>query len=147
MRTRLLTACLFLSWSLGFAQWQMNLSPLMQAAHKEAEQEQVIRLTADQARALLKIAEERRLCNELVDKLQADLADIERRAASADAKLADMEQRIARIQAENEQLAKLLADSKAQVKEIQNTERKRRWRWLGYGALIGAGAVAALAAK
>ena len=113
---------------------------------RQDQQETVIRLTAEQARALLKIAEERRLCNELVDKLQADLADIERRAASADAKLSDMEARIAKVQAENEQLAKLLADSKEQVKEIQNKERKRRWRWLGYGAIIGAVA-GALAAK
>ena len=145
MRTRLLTACLCLSWSLSFAQWQMNLSPAMLQARQD-QQETVIRLTAEQARALLKIAEERRLCNELVDKLQADLADIERRAASADAKLSDMEARIAKVQAENEQLAKLLADSKEQVKEIQNKERKRRWRWLGYGAIIGAVA-GALAAK
>lgn len=145
MRTRLLTACLCLSWSLSFAQWQMNLSPAMLQARQD-QQETVIRLTAEQARALLKIAEERRLCNELVDKLQADLSDIERRAASADARLADMEARIARVQAENEQLAKLLADSRSQVKQIESKERKRRWRWLGYGAIIGAVA-GALAAK
>lgn len=144
MHTRLLTLCLLLTCSPLCAQWQMRTLPVTPSPSPPTSD--TVTLTVEQARALLKIAEERRLCNELVDKLQADLADIERRAASADAKLSDMEARIARVQADNEQLAKLLADSKVQVKEIQNSERKRRWRWLLYG--VGIGAVAgALAAK
>lgn len=104
-----------------------------------------VTLTVEQAKALLKIAEERQLCNELVDQLTADLSDIERRAASAETNLAELEALADRIRAENEQLAQQLSDTQDQVKQIEKNEKKRRWRWLLYGLIIGgvAGAVAA----
>ena len=60
-------------------------------------------------------------------------------------KLADLESMAAEIQADNARLAQLLADSQAQVKQIEKKEKNRRWRWLLYGLIIGgvAGAVAA----
>lgn len=105
---------------------------------------EAVTITVEQARALLKIAEERDLCNELVDQLAADLADLERRAASAESDVAGLEARAARLAEDNAKLAQLIDDTEKQVKEIQKDERKRRWRWLLVGLLAGGVAGVAL---
>ena len=105
---------------------------------------EAVTITVEQARALLKIAEERDLCNELVDQLAADLADLERRAASAESDVAGLEARAARLAEDNAKLAQLIDDTEKQVKEIQKAERKRRWRWLLVGLLAGGVAGVAL---
>ena len=130
---------LLLSWSLAIAQSSPNSSA---GTPKTTVSDREMRLTL----LMWEIVQRQKTLN---DEHDLQFREVQQRAEAAEARLAEIEssvdQRLAGLQVANAELQRQMVSLEQGAKDLQKSERKKRWRWLLYGLIIGgvAGAVAA----